>query len=165
MKSIRDLTDIKERGNKTLNVVAEYDSIDYPVNGDTVAGFQYELCRFISQRSGLTIQIYLEKDLETAIRKLKNNVYDVIGQNIPITNENRQSLAFTVPTAQSRQVLVQRKRNDTDSVSFVTNQLGLANRTIYVTKNSPAIMRLTHLAEEIAEPVYIKETIGYTPEQ
>jgi len=43
--------------------------------------------------------------------------------------------------------------------------LDLANKTIYVTNNSPSIMRLNHLAEEIAEPVHIKEIAGYTSEQ
>ena len=161
--SIRDLQEIKE--NETLNVVTEYNSIDFYVDGDTIAGFQYELCRFIAQRSGLTVQIYLENNLETAIRKLKNNVYDVIAQNIPITNENKQFLAFTVPITQSRQVLVQWKRNDTGAGLFIANQLDLANQTIYVTKNSPAILRLNHLAEEIAEPIHIKEIADYTSEQ
>lgn len=163
LKSKRDLPEIKAA--KTLNVVTEYNSSDFYVAGDTIAGFQYDLCQFISQRSGLSVQIFLENDLETAIQKLENNTYDVIAQNIPITNENKQFLAFTVPTTQNKQVLVQRKRNTADSVLFIATQLDLANQTIYVAKNSPAIMRLDHLSEEIAEPIHIKEIAGYTSEQ
>ncbi|MCL1933091.1 MAG: transporter substrate-binding domain-containing protein [Candidatus Azobacteroides sp.] len=163
MKSVRDLPEIVK--DKTLNVVTEYNSIDFHVAGDTITGSQYELCQFISHRSGLTVQLYLENDLETAIRKLENNVYDVIAQNIAITNENRKFLAFTVPITYDKQVLVQRKHNNTDSVPFITNQLNLAEQTVYVTKNSPAVLRLKHLADEIAEPIYIKEITGYTSEQ
>ena len=163
IKSNRDLPKIKE--NNTLNIVSEYNSTGFHADDDSIACFQYELCQFIAQRSGLIVHYYFETDLETAIRKLEKNEYDVIAQNIPITNENKQILAFTVPIAQSKQVLVQRKNNDTDSVLFIANQLGLANQTIHVTKNSPAILRLNHLAEEIAEPIYIKEIAGYTPEQ
>ena len=162
-KSVRDLPEIME--SKTLNVVTEYNSIDFHVAGGAFAGFQYELCRFIAQRSGLTIQIHLENDLKTAIRKLNNNVYDVIAQRIPITEENKQFLAFTVPITQNRQVLVQRKRKDTDYGLFIANQLDLANRTIHVPRNSPTILRLKNLAEEIAEPIYIKEIAGCTSEQ
>jgi len=161
IKTVRDFPEIKK--TKTLNVVTEYNSVDFHVVGDTVSGFQYELCKYISQRSGVTVQLFLENDLETATRKLKNNVYDLIAQNIPITNENKRFLAFTVPITQSKQVLVQRK-NDADSV-FITNQLDLANQTIYVTKNSSAILRLKHLSEEIAEPIFIKEIEDYTSEQ
>jgi len=162
-KPKRDLPEIKAK--KTLAVVTEYNSLDFYVSGDSIAGFQYELCRYIAQRSGLTIHIFLENDFETAIKKLENNTYDVIAQNIPITNENKQFLAFTVPITQNKQVLLQRKRNTADSVLFIASQLDLANQTIYVTKNSPAILRLNHLAEEIAEPIHIKEITGYTSEQ
>ena len=162
-KSKRDLPEIKAA--ETLAVVTEYNSRDFYVSGDSVSGSQYELCRYISNRSGLKIKIYLENDLETAIKKLKDNLYDVIAQNIPITNESKQSLAFTVPITQNKQVLVQRKRNDNDSVLFIDNQLKLAGETVYVTKNSSAILRLKHLSEEIAEPIHIKEIAGYTSEQ
>jgi len=162
-KSKRDLPEIMI--NNTLNVVSEYNSTDFQTTDDYITSFQYELCQFIAQRSGLTVKHFFESDLEIAIRKLENNVYDVIAQNIPITDENRQRLAFTVPIGQSKQVLVQRKNNNADSVLFISSQLDLANQTIYVTKNSPAILRLKHLAEEIAEPIYIKEIAGYTSEQ
>jgi len=163
MKSLRDLPEI--RHSKTLNVVTEYNSVDFHVVGDTVTGSQYELCQFIAQRSGLTVQLYLENGLGTAIRKLENNVYDVVAQNIPITNENKKFLAFTIPITQNKQVLVQRKRNNIDSVLFIDNQLALANQTVYVTKNSPDILRLKNLADEIAEPIQIKEIADYTSEQ
>ena len=164
-KSMRDLPEVKKRGNRTLNVVTEYNSIDFHLANDSAAGFQYELCRFIAQRSGLKIRLFLENDLETAIRKLEDNVYDVIAQNIPITNDNKQFLAFTIPITQSKQVLVQRKSNGKDSCPFITNQLDLANQTIYVTKNSPAILRINHLAEEIAEPIHVQEVADCTSER
>ena len=162
-KPQRDLPEIKRKNS--LAVVTEYNSHDFYVSGDSVSGYQYELCQYIAHRSGLEIQIHLENNLDAAIRKLENNEYDVIAQNIPITNENKQFLAFTVPITQNKQVLVQRKKNKTDSVLFISNQLDLANETIYVTKNSPSILRLNHLAEEIAEPIHIKEIAGYTSEQ
>lgn len=160
--SKRDLPEIIK--NKTLNVVTEYNSVNFYTDGDSIAGIQYELCQFIAQRSGLTVKIFLENDLETAIRKLENKSYDVIAQNIPITNENKQILAFTAPITRNKQVLVQRKPDTADSVLFIASQLDLSGQTVYVTKNSPAVMRLNHLAEEIAEPIYIKEIAGYTSE-
>lgn len=163
MKPKRDLPEIMK--DSILNVVTEYNLIDSQVNGDAAAGLQNELLQFIAQRSGLTIQIYSEKDLEIAVRKLESNVYDLLAQNTPVTNETNKYLTFTVPVTQSKQVLVQRKRNDADSVLYIANQLDFANKTIYVTNDSPVILRLKHLAEEIAEPVYIKEIPGYTSEQ
>jgi membrane-bound lytic murein transglycosylase MltF len=162
-KSTRDLPDIME--NNILNVVTENNSVDFNVDGNSITGFQYELCHFISQRTGLTIQLFLEKNLETASRKLENKEYDVIAQNIPITNENKRYLTFTIPITQSKQVLVQRKNNNADSVSFIANQLDLANKAIYVTKKSPVVLRLNNIAEEIAEPIHIVEIADCTSEQ
>jgi membrane-bound lytic murein transglycosylase MltF len=162
-KSKRDLPQIMK--DKVLNIVTEYNSVDFHAIGDSVGGIQYDLSRYIAQRSGLKIKIYLENDLETAVWKLENNECDVIAQNIPITTENNHKLAFTIPITQSKQVLVQRKQSDTDSTLFITNQLDLGNKTIYITKNSPVILRLSNLAEEIAEPINIEEIAGYTSEQ
>jgi len=161
--SVRDLPEIKV--HNTLNVVTENSSVGYSADGDSSSGFQYELCLFIAKRSGIAIQLFIENNLETAIRKLENNEYDVIAQNIPITNENKQYLAFTVPITQNKQVLVQRKMNLEDTVLFISSQLELANQTVYVAQNSPAILRLNNLAEEIAEPISIKEIADCTSEQ
>jgi len=165
MRTKRDLPEIINTGG-TLNVVTEYNSTDYKINNDSVVDLQQnKLLQYVAQRSGLSVKLFFEKDLDIAIRKLENNIYDVIAQNIPVTNESKMRLTFTVPVAQSKQVLVQRKLNDADSVLFISNQLDLANQTIYITKASPVIQRLKHLSEEIAEPINIKEIPGYTSEQ
>jgi len=162
-KTTRDLPEIML--NNTLNIVTQYDSIDFQLQSDYTARFLYELCHFITKRSGLTVQNHYEKDLETAIRKLEKNEYDVIAQNISVTNDNRLFLAFTTQTGKTRQVLVQRRKNESDSVLFISNQLELANQTIYVTTNSSAILRLNNLSEEIAEPIHINELSGYSSEE
>ena len=163
MNAKRDLPEIIK--NNTLNVVSEYYTVNYQETDDYIPDFHYELCKFIAQHSGLTIQHFFEDDFEKAKQKLINKEYDVIAQNIPITIETRKYFDFTVPTGMNKQVLVQRKENENDSVLFISNQLDLANQTIYVTKNSPAILRLKNLSEEIAEPIHIKEMPGCTPEQ
>jgi membrane-bound lytic murein transglycosylase MltF len=162
--SHRDLPEIQK--DNTLNIVTEYNSVDYYVSGDSTAGLQYELCKYIEKRSGLTVQVFLENNLDISITELKKKTYDIIARNIPITNENKQLLAFTIPITQNKQVLVQRKPSDNDSTAlFIRNQIDLANQTIYVTPNSPAILRLNNLSEEIAEPIHIKEITDYTSEQ
>jgi membrane-bound lytic murein transglycosylase MltF len=162
-KQNRDLPEIKK--HNVLNVVMEYNSVDFHVAGDSINGLQYELCRFIAHRSGLYVRLFLENDLEVSIKKLENKTYDIIARNIPITNENKQFLAFTVPVTQNKQVLVQRKAAKVDSSLFIANQIHLAGKTIHVTKNSPTILRLTNLADEIAEPVYVREIADYSSEQ
>jgi len=152
----RDLPDIMKK--KTLNVVTESNSADYFVPGDSVAGFEYELCKYIEKRSGLTVQIFSKSNLDLCVKGLQNKTYDVIASDIPITNENKKYLAFTVPITIGNQVFVQRKRDEEDSTQiFIGNQIDLANKTVYVIQNSAAVLRLKNLSEEIAEPIHIQE--------
>ena len=154
--SARDLPEIMK--GKTLNVVIESNLVDYFISKDSASGFQYELCEYIKKRSGLTIEVFPEDNYDLCIKGLKNKTYDVIAENIPITNEYKKYLAFTVPIAISNQVLVQRKLDETDTTQiFIHNQIDLANKTVYVAQNSAAVLRLKNLSEEIAEPIHIQE--------
>jgi membrane-bound lytic murein transglycosylase MltF len=162
-KSSRDFPEIQSDG--VLNIVTEYNSVDYYVSGDSIAGFQYELCKYIEKCSGLTVHIYLENNLDICINKLEDNAYDIIARNIPVTNDNKAFLSFTVPIAQNKQILLQRKETPGDSVPLIRNQIDLANKTIYIPQHSPSILRLRNLSEEIAEPIYIKEISDYTAEE
>jgi membrane-bound lytic murein transglycosylase MltF len=148
-----------------LNVVTEYNSVGYYVSGDTMAGLQYRLCRYIEKRSGLQVRISLENNWTRCLEKLKNHTYDVIAMNIPVTNESREYLAFTIPITQGKQVLAQRKPGPNDSLPLIRNQLDLAHKTVWVPAHSPGILRLHHLSEEIAEPIVIREIDHYTQEQ
>ncbi|MDR2057575.1 MAG: transporter substrate-binding domain-containing protein [Dysgonamonadaceae bacterium] len=154
-RSKRDFSHINQEG--ILNVVTEYNLVNYCVSGDTITGLQYDLCKYIERRSGLTVNIFLENNLEICVKKLENNTYDVIAHNIPITNENRKILSFTVPIALGKQVLVQRQPAPGDTVFFIRNQIDLAGKEVYVSQNSSSILRLRNLSEEIAEPIYVKE--------
>ncbi|MCL1938743.1 MAG: transporter substrate-binding domain-containing protein [Candidatus Azobacteroides sp.] len=151
--------------DSALNIVTEYNLVDYYVSGDSIAGMQYELCKYIEKRSGLKVNIFLENSLKTCIQKLENKTYDVIALNIPVTNEGKKTLAFTVPIAHNKQVLIQRKPIDSKDRPLIRNQIELGRKTIFVPKNSPCILRLRNLSEEIAEPIYIKELDDYTQEQ
>ena len=161
--SIRDYPEIKESGE--LNIVMEYNSIDYYIDKDTIKGIQYNLAKKIEQYSGLKVNIFLENNLVKSIQDLEKNQYDIIARNIPITNEIKEHLSFANPIAKSKQILVQRKNNENDSVIFISNQLELANKIIHVPENSPAILRIKNLSDEIAEPIYIQEDKQYTGEQ
>jgi membrane-bound lytic murein transglycosylase MltF len=159
----RDLPEIERSG--FLNVVTEYNSVDYYVSGDTITGVQYELCLYIEKCSGLSVNIFLENNINLCIKGLKANTYDIIARNIPITNEYKEFLDFTIPITQNKQVLVQRKPQEGDSLPLIRNQIDLADKIIYIPKNSPTILRLRNLSEEIAEPIHIRETEEYSREQ
>ncbi len=62
-------------------------------------------------------------------------------------------------------MLVQRKKVEGDSVPFINNQLDLAKKTLYTVENSPALLRIENLSNEIGDTIYTKEIEKYGSEQ
>ena len=164
-KNKRDYNEIYEEG--ILRIVTEYNQSGYFVSGDTIRGFQYELSRAISDISGLEVQIFLEMSLSESFVGLDNQKYDVIAQNIPVTTEIKNKYQFTDPIVFNKQVLVQRAviNDDSTSAKAIRNQLELAGKTLYITENSPALLRIQNLRHEIGDTIYVIEDSRYSSEQ
>lgn len=158
--AIRDYRQIRDDG--FLNVVMEYTESGYRLSGDSIPAIQYDLCKFIADRSRLEVNIFLEKNLEKCIGGLEKGTYDVIARNIPVTIPGREQLSFTIPVTRDKLVLIQRK---TDKGVAIRNQIDLSGKTIHVLRNSPAILRLKNLGEEIGEEIHIREIDNHTREQ
>lgn len=159
----RDYPEIKEEG--ILRMVTEYNQSGYYIAGDTIEGFQYELSQAIAALSGLEVQTQLEMSLAESFRELSDNQCDVIARNIPITSEIKENHLFTEPIVFNKQVLVQRTKEANNGIQPIRNQLDLAQKTLYIPKNSPALLRLQNLAHEIGDTIYVKEDELYSSEQ
>jgi membrane-bound lytic murein transglycosylase MltF len=156
--SERDFTEIKESG--TLNVVMDYNPASYFRHDDSIYGLQYELVKQLEEYLNIPVNIHLETGLQESIDGLNNGTYDLIARFIPITTELREQVAFTESFSLDRQVLVQRTRQDTTS-EYVSNQLELPGKEIFVTKSSPYITRIKNLADEIGDTIIISEIDNY----
>ncbi|MDR1937512.1 MAG: transporter substrate-binding domain-containing protein [Tannerellaceae bacterium] len=159
----RDYADIKKEG--ILRIITEYNPSGYYISGDTTEGFQYELSRAIAEISGLEVHTQLEMSLTESFRALEANECDVIAQNIPVTSEMKEGYLFTDPIVMNKQVLVQRTSEANKGIKPIRNHLDLGRKTIYIPKDSPALLRLKHLEFEIGDSVYIVEEDTYSAEQ
>lgn len=159
----RDYPEIKEEG--ILRMITEYNQSGYFVSGDTVQGFQYELSQAIAKLSGLEVQTHLEMSLAKSFEELSDNKCDVIARNIPITSEMRENYLFTEPIVLNKQVLVQRTAEANNGQAPIRNQLDLAQKTLYIPKDSPALLRLQNLGHEIGDTIYVVEDELYSTEQ
>ncbi|MDD6951363.1 MAG: transporter substrate-binding domain-containing protein, partial [Parabacteroides sp.] len=75
----RDYPEICNEG--ILRVVTEYNPTGYFVDGDTILGFQYELCQAIALISGLEVQMQLEMTLDKSFDLLNQQTVDIIARN------------------------------------------------------------------------------------
>ena len=159
----RDYADIIREG--VLRVATEYNSISFYVDGDTVAGFNYELIQAFGRDKGLRVDISPYMSFEDRLRGLSEDRYDVIAYGILATSKLKDSLLLTSPIVLNKQVLVQRKATVENDSLYIRSQLDLAQKTLHVIKGSPSILRIQNLGNEIGDTIYIKEIEKYGPEQ
>lgn len=160
---VRDYPEIEKEG--VLRVTTEYSPTSYYIDGDSILGLQYELCQAIAKVSGLEVQLNLEMSLTKSFQNLESGEIDVIARNIPITTENKELYLFTDPIWLNKQVLVQRTEKANGGIKPIHNQLMLGQKTLYLPKGSPALLRIHNLEEEIGDTIYTHEDELYSDEQ
>jgi membrane-bound lytic murein transglycosylase F len=156
------LTDIKARGK--LVVLTDYSSTNYFIYRGQPLGYQYEMLQELANYLDVKLELRVNSDLEKSFEMLNKGEVDLIAENIIITRERKEKVDFTIPYAQSRQVLVQRKPDKWKTMSkkqledaLIRNPLDLAGKTIYVQRNSAHLARLRNLAEEIGDTINVVE--------
>lgn len=159
----RDYAEIQAEG--ILYAVTEYDPISYHAAGDTVAGFHYELLTAFAREHGLKCDLSAEMSFGKQLEGLKQGKYDLIAYGLLATSELKDSLLLTIPIVLNRQVLVQRKDTAHGDTLAIANQLDLAGKTVHVVKDSPAMLRIRNLGDEIGDTIYIREIERYGAEQ
>lgn len=158
-----DYPGLEKKGEIVL--VTDYSTMGYYVKGDTVGGFSYELVKLLQTFTDIELKIELETSLQKSIEGLSIGRYNVIARNIPVTTELKDTILFSEPIAQTKQVLVQRKGEYNDSLPPLRSLLDLAKKTLYVAKKSPAILRIKNLSKEIGDTIYYVEDEFYGEEQ
>ncbi len=158
----RDYAEIASEG--VIRATTEYNSISYFVSGDTITGFHYELFNAFARDKGLQAEITPVMSFDERLQGLEHGTYDVIAYGLLGTSELKDSLLLTTPILLNKQVLVQRKAEQADSL-YIKSQLDLAGRTLHVVKGSPSILRIRNLSNEIGDTIYIKEIEKYGSEQ
>lgn len=160
---IRDYQTIINEG--TLRVATEYNTIAYYVDSDSIKGFHYELINALTKEKGLKVEIIPLMSVTDRLQGLEEGKFDLIAYDIPTTSILKDSILLTIPINRSKQVLVQRKPVEGDTTPFINNQLDLAHKTLHVVENSPALLRINNLSNEIGDTIYTKEIKKYGSEQ
>ncbi len=145
---------IKKSG--VLRAAVDYNSSNYFIYRGKPMGFEYELLQTLSKDLDVRLEIVVSNQLNETFEGLKNGRFDLIAQNLTVTMPRSAELDFTLPFKQTQQVLVQRaKTNKSIDSVYINSVLELANKKIYVQKNSAYHQRLLNLSEETGGPVEI----------
>lgn len=146
-------------GGDTLDIAIEYSPITYYSHGDTLGGFDYDLLRIISQRTGRPIKFHPIVTLSKGLKGLNDSTYDVLVAQFPTTAAGRERYLFTDPIYIDKQVLVQRQ------ATGVKRQLQLAGDTVWVVKGSPMRERIEGLSREMGDTIHVMADAKHGAEQ
>ncbi|SFE91439.1 membrane-bound lytic murein transglycosylase F [Sunxiuqinia elliptica] len=165
-----ELTRIMKSGK--LRAVVDYNSTNYFVYRGKPMGFKYELLQHLAKDMGVELEISVSNNLSETFDGLNRKRYDLVAKNLTVTKKRDETIEFTEPLEQTRQVLVQRKPNNWQQMSFraiedslIRNQLDLGGKKIYVQKNTAYYRRLVNLSDEIGEEITILQDSIYGVEQ
>jgi ABC-type amino acid transport substrate-binding protein len=149
----------------TLRVIVEPNTMSYQVvDIDSIAGLQALMIKQFAADHQIDRVVFInEPNLSAAIDSLLQNKVDILAWHIPIYNQMRQKINYTIPVFTSRQMLIQRKENKADSIAFIRNQLELANQNVYILPGAFYRQRLNNLSKEIGDSIYIREIPNAVP--
>ncbi|MFV0522554.1 MAG: transporter substrate-binding domain-containing protein [Mangrovibacterium sp.] len=154
------LDKIKREGK--IRVAVVNNSIDYFSYKGRMMGFQYEILQQLCKDLGVQMDLYVQDNMQSILTGLNQDVYDLVAQDITITNKRRKLVDFTVPLASSEQVLIQRRPKQwyqlpTDQLDsmMVREQLQLADKKLVVPLNSSYVTRLKSLSDEIGGTIHV----------
>ncbi|MCQ2369525.1 MAG: transporter substrate-binding domain-containing protein [Paludibacteraceae bacterium] len=161
----RDFKEIFNSGE--LKVIVEDNKMSYftvqcdsMVECDSLEGLQVKMVEEFAKKYGLNVTFIEQRNLQDAITMLGNDEVDLLVWHIPVYNDMKERIAYTIPVFTSRQMLIQRKRNKKDTTQFITNQLDLAEKEVYIVPGSIFKQRLEHLQKEMGDTIYLREIPG-----
>ncbi len=150
LKNCRRFSHGPAAGADTLKGAMQYAPGSFYVDGDTLAGRDYEALVALN----IPYRIYPITDPAEGLSGLRQGRYDLVIADLPQTADSARDYIFTEPIYLDRQVLVQRVDSD-GATPAITSPLQLGGKTVTVPDGSPMASRLANLAREIGENINI----------
>lgn len=147
-------------GGDTIDVAIEISPLAYHMDGDTVAGLDYDIMRAICRAAGRPVSFHVFAPLDYALSGLEEGVYDVVISSIPATTTAKDRFRLSEYVYLDRQVLVQLP----DSANYVAAPEDLAGKTVWIATGSPFARRIENLSAEIGDSIHVEMIEGYTAE-
>ncbi len=160
--NLSSIEKIKKKGK--LVAVMDFNSTNYFIYRGEPMGYQYELLQLLAKELDVKLEVKVENDVDENFNMLSKGECDIIAINLTITKDRANKINFTYPHSQTRQVLVQRKPENWETLSkrqietsLIRNQLELAKKVVYVQKGTSYAQRMKNLSEEIGDSIKIIE--------
>jgi len=151
-------------GKDTMLVLTGYNAYSYFIYKGQPMGFEHDLVQKLSEHLGVTPIFILVNSINDMFTMLDEKKGDLIAFNLTITKERAEKLSFVNYYNTTKQVLVQRKPDNWQSMmthqikkELIRDPVELIGKTVVVRSASSYIPRLKNLSEEIGGDINIVE--------
>ena len=162
-----DLAEIKARGK--IVALTENSSTSYFIYRGEPMGYEYEMLKMFAKDLNVDLEIRVVRDMNKILELLIAGEADIVAANMTVTKERSSKVNFSNPLLITKQVLIQKKPENWQNMTqtelekqLLRNPLELAEKEIYVRKESSFYSRLVNLSEEIGARILIMEAPGNT---
>lgn len=149
-------------GGDTVNIAIEVSPMGVVLSGDTLSGPYYDMVRRVFDGYGREVKFHPFTRLSDAMEWLREGRCRMVVAEIPVTAALNEEYIFVDPGVVDRLVLVQLA--DSAGNKPVMTQTDLGGKTLWVSKGSPAVMRIQNLSHEIGDTIIVKEDPEYGAE-
>ena len=155
-----DLDSIRRRGS--LIMLTENSASTYFLYRNQPSGFDYELALAFAKHLGVRLEVKLIDDVDRMFDMLRRGEADLVASNLTVTQTRSDTVSFTKPLYQTRQVLVQRKIDQGDGLGSIaiTDSSQLGKMPIWVHRYSSFYERLNELEASTGQSIKIEEAPG-----
>lgn len=165
-----DLEDIKQAG--VLRVITTYSPTRYFLYKGQTMGFEYEMFSRFAKHLDVSLEMVIASNIDSVIPMLNRGEGDIIAVGYTITANKKEVVSFTNPYIITHQTLVQKKPKNWRKMSLdnikkhlATDIVDLLNDTVSVRKNTSYYMRLSDIASELGDTIYIDVLPGETTDE
>ena len=155
-----DLDSIRRRGS--LIILTENSASTYFLYRNQPSGFDYELALAFAKHLGVRLVVKRIDDVDRMFEMLRRGEADLVASNLTITSQRSDTVSFTQPLYQTRQVLVQRKIDRGEGIGSlaITDSSQLGSMPIWVHHYSSFYERLNEIAASTGQAIQINEAPG-----
>jgi membrane-bound lytic murein transglycosylase F len=148
---------------KKIIALTDYSSNTFFIYRGQRLGYQYELLQRFTKYLGVKLDLRIEANLDSSFQYLKEGRADVLAMGLTVTGNRTKFLLFSEPLFYTRQVLVQRKPNNYQTMAtadeinahLIRNLINLGGVTIHIRKGSVYYQQLLNLENNIGDTIHI----------
>lgn len=140
-----------------LRVATNYNNVDYYIDNGKPVGLSYELIKEFADSLNLILEVNMVSNYSERVEGLSKGEYDVVISHLPINVTTKSQMLMSEPLLNTKLVLVQAASQFVDDSVYIAEVMQLDGKTICIEKNSPYMLVLDNLKDEMGLNFNIKE--------